>query len=274
MTASLTHCFFLLSVSVRLGEWDSSSNLDCQHGNCLDQSIDVPFERVISYQQSSDPVPRHDIALVRLQYGVPFSRSIQPICLPPHAAQLPSEFEGGHFMVAGWGKTRYGRSSSVLRKERLAYVPNERSPWSDVRNDQLCAGGEEGRGICDGDSGGPLMWLADADGETPHYYAAGIVSFSTVECGLAGWPAVFTDVASYHDWIRSNVQPTGAFNAECDSDQFACANGQCIHETVRCDGDNNCGDHSDELDCEAEYMVKLRSALEDLKHILDEMKLS
>lgn len=47
-----------------------------------------------------------------------------------------------------------------------------------LRETQLCAGGEEGRDSCNGDSGGPLMYF----GENNCWYAAGIVSFGT-GCG-------------------------------------------------------------------------------------------
>ena len=33
------------------------------------------------------------------------------------------------------------------------------------------------------------------------------------------------------------------------SDQFMCLNGDCVHEDFKCDGNNNCGDNSDEQDC-------------------------
>lgn len=35
----------------------------------------------------------------------------------------------------------------------------------------------------------------------------------------------------------------------CSELQFACANGRCLDLLLRCDGDNDCGDDSDELDC-------------------------
>ena len=37
---------------------------------------------------------------------------------------------------------------------------------------------------------------------------------------------------------------------ECDSSEFQCSNRQCVHSTYQCDGDNDCGDMSDEQQCE------------------------
>ena len=37
----------------------------------------------------------------------------------------------------------------------------------------------------------------------------------------------------------------------CDRDQFLCSSGACTFLTWKCDGDNDCGDNSDEKDCES-----------------------
>ena len=36
----------------------------------------------------------------------------------------------------------------------------------------------------------------------------------------------------------------------CKSDEFRCTNHKCVHKTLKCNGQNDCGDNSDETkDC-------------------------
>ena len=36
---------------------------------------------------------------------------------------------------------------------------------------------------------------------------------------------------------------------KCDYDEFTCNNGNCVPKSYMCDGDNDCGDRSDERGC-------------------------
>lgn len=56
----------------------------------------------------------------------------------------------------------------------------------------LCAGGEEDRDSCSGDSGGPLMGDDFSNSLSPYSYLAGIVSFGPRICGTPGFPGVYT----------------------------------------------------------------------------------
>ena len=60
-----------------------------------------------------------------------------------------------------------------------------------------------GKDTCRGDSGGPLI---SKQGPKEVMYLKGIVSFGTSKCGQ-GTPGVFTNVAYYMDWIRTNMKP-------------------------------------------------------------------
>ena len=60
-----------------------------------------------------------------------------------------------------------------------------------------------GKDSCQGDSGGPLVYRAFSDDP---WTQVGIVSFGTGRCG-AGFPAVYTKVEAYMDWIASKLEP-------------------------------------------------------------------
>ena len=65
---------------------------------------------------------------------------------------------------------------------------------------QLCAGGQRNKDSCAGDSGGPLMLVVNGT----RWFAAGVVSYGR-RCGKEGWPAIYTNIMSYNDWIKNTM---------------------------------------------------------------------
>jgi chymotrypsin-like protease len=63
-------------------------------------------------------------------------------------------------------------------------------------------GGAEG--VCNGDSGGPMV-IAESDGI---YTEIGLVSFGSSFGCESGFPSVFTRVSEYVDWIATNGNVT------------------------------------------------------------------
>lgn len=90
----------------------------------------------------------------------------------------------------------------------MPYVPQEicQNTYTSVRNklkiadSQICAGGENGKDSCKGDSGGPLMHEL---GDT--FVIVGVVSFGSVICGQEGAPALYTHVYKYLAWLKSEM---------------------------------------------------------------------
>ncbi|XP_077129937.1 transmembrane protease serine 9-like [Ranitomeya variabilis] len=158
---------------------------------------------------------RGDIALLRLDSPVTYTKYIMPICLPASSVTFPSGME---CWVTGWGRI----TSEValpypqnLQKVNAELIDREQcqkmfrdgnAPGSaQILDDMICAGYKEGqKSPCKGDSGGPLVCRVSGA-----WYQVGVVSWS-VGCALPYLPAVYTLVTSYQSWIEHYipVQPT------------------------------------------------------------------
>lgn len=75
-----------------------------------------------------------------------------------------------------------------------------------ITEKQICAGGKSKKDSCPGDSGGPMQ-LPGYVNDDVRYVQQGVVSFGPRECGLEGYPGVYTRVAYYMDWILDNMKP-------------------------------------------------------------------
>ncbi|CAG7673104.1 unnamed protein product [Allacma fusca] len=107
----------------------------------------------------------------------------------------------GDCEASGWGHLNTTHTvSTQLQQVRLTVVSQAVCNRSyinaflhNVTPRMICAG-ERGKGACTGDSGGPLV----CDG-----YLAGIVSWGNQPCAQAGFPTVFSRVATETDWLSS-----------------------------------------------------------------------
>lgn len=201
-------------VGVRLGEWDLRTERDCENANdadtCTDAPVDVDVEQ-ITVHENYDPNSKaqyNDIALIRLSRNVYMSPYIAPICLPLKEPQLSRDYVNSRGHAAGWGNTENGTASKVKLKVELEVKDLRgcaniyRPAGIALKDTQMCAGGVKGEDTCSGDSGGPFTRL-----DRSTNYLVGIVSFGPNKCGTPGVPGVYTNVAKFVDWIKSNVKP-------------------------------------------------------------------
>ncbi|KAK4875505.1 hypothetical protein RN001_011927 [Aquatica leii] len=195
---------------VWLGDWKLSTNPDCitflgfQLCNHKVQKIKVID--AIHHPSYNDDSLHDDIGLLLLERDATITNFVKPICLPAPNTEnstLPSTL-----IAVGWGLTENGTSSDIKLKVNLPVQPNSKceSALEDkLTIKQLCVGGQNGKDTCGGDSGGPLMnYYFDKTTGDIRWYLVGIVSFG-YECGLDGYPAVYTKVSSYMDWILRHV---------------------------------------------------------------------
>ena len=79
---------------------------------------------------------------------------VRPVCLP--SPSLPDMTAGDSAYVAGFGRTLYSKMSVIKQKLRLPIYDHSlcREKFAaknvEVRDDQICAGGEFSKDACDG----------------------------------------------------------------------------------------------------------------------------
>ncbi|XP_059055590.1 phenoloxidase-activating enzyme 1-like [Achroia grisella] len=195
-------------VTVRLGEYDIQTDVDCSDGECADPPQEISVEAAYPHHGYKDGNKnrRDDIGLVRLSRRAKYTYYVQPVCLADGNSRLG---DGYDVYVAGWGKTLEGSNSPIKLKLNLPIfsksecVDKYRTLGAELVEKQICAGGANKQDACRGDSGGPLMRKMRGG----KWESVGVVSFG-YGCGREGWPGVYTSVAAYNDWIRSTISST------------------------------------------------------------------
>ncbi|EDV51081.1 brachyurin [Drosophila erecta] len=151
----------------------------------------------------------NDLALIQLPRKVRISERVQPI-------ELAGEFMHQNFLVgkvvtlSGWG---YLGDSTDQRTRDLQYLDAEVMdqercicyflPGLVSQRRHLCTDGSNGRGACNGDSGGPVVY---------HWrnvsYLIGVTSFGSAEGCQVGGPTVYARITAYLPWIRQQTAMT------------------------------------------------------------------
>ncbi|TMW53599.1 hypothetical protein DOY81_001363 [Sarcophaga bullata] len=145
---------------------------------------------------------KDDIALVRLPKSVKYNERIQPIQLPKRDYEYRS-FEDKLGIASGWGRYATGvhAISNILRYVQLRIVNGQTCknnfPLS-YRTTNICTSGRYQKSTCNGDSGGPLVLQRRSSKKR---VLVGITSFGSIFGCDRGYPAAFTKVASYLEWI-------------------------------------------------------------------------
>ncbi|KAL1501658.1 hypothetical protein ABEB36_006950 [Hypothenemus hampei] len=210
------HCLTGEIISVRVGEHDLRTEIDCEVVNktrkCSPPVQEVSVEKIIAHPDFSRQNLRNDIGLIRVSTIHFNEENIRPICLPQDDEKTKL-FDAVY--VAGWGVidsvTRV--SSNVLQKVRLPIASKAncsaayRENNIQIIDSQLCAGGVDERDSCSGDSGGPMMVPTIREQINIVFVQQGVVSFGMTFCGTPGFPGVYTRVSYFMDWILDNMRP-------------------------------------------------------------------
>ncbi|XP_055612830.1 transmembrane protease serine 9-like [Uranotaenia lowii] len=206
---------------VRLREYNIYQDPDCVIENnfqdCSDDKIDAEPRNILLHPMydSEFRSKYHDIALIEIDDTPEYSDFLRPICLP-EAHYDNGVAKGRYFSVAGWGRTDIFRKqlgnnalSPIKLKVILPFVDAEtcqkvfRPQRLELSSGQLCAGGQNARDTCSGDSGSPLMHYDPQHGV---WVLTGLVSLGVRDCGTEGVPGVYTNVREYLPWIKQNAR--------------------------------------------------------------------
>lgn len=217
------------SLQVRLGEHTIDQDRDCDlrdgHIECAPPVRDYGIECIIRHQSYTGWKGPHNIALIRLNRDVQFEGTysyvlsrriihfytisllivdhIQPICLP--VTDSLKTFNSEKYIIAGWGETERREKSKDLLKGMV--TPNEQSVCKAYLDFKLykshrCVAQVNGQGLCRGDYGGPVGYIAWYNGL--RFVQFGVFTLWFTPCfGLS----VYTNVADYMDWILANIKP-------------------------------------------------------------------
>ncbi|XP_058137060.1 serine protease 57 [Dasypus novemcinctus] len=156
--------------------------------------------RAVPYPLYDAQRDTHDLQLLKLNASARLTPAVRPIGLPGRNRALRP---GLLCHVTGWGDTT-GRHTRPAALMEAAVVIRARdacnASWRGaLTRDMLCASADAGglRGVCAGDSGGPLLCRGRLQG---------LVSFSSSLCGDPHFPDVYTRVSTFVSWIRDVLQ--------------------------------------------------------------------
>ncbi|XP_072946729.1 brachyurin-like [Epargyreus clarus] len=142
-----------------------------------------------------------DIAMIRMAF-VPYSTTINRINLPSGSAT----YAGVVATAVGFGRTGDGAAGNINNNQFLSHVNLQVITnldcqrvygTSSVIASTLCTSGAGGRGVCGGDSGGPLMISGPI--------LIGVAKFAAASGCTLGLPAGYARVTSFTSWIWARM---------------------------------------------------------------------
>lgn len=207
---------FLAERGVRLGTQDLKSGGSVYR-----------IERVAIHRNYDPARHIHDIALMRI---IPDGRSPRSVRINATPIRLLGSKSGDlpldanpFVTVTGWGLTgerehsmalmrdgkTVNRKSSTLMEVALSVLSQSTCAKVAIYRtalipETICAGSNDGRDSCNGDSGGPMT---RAEGK--ERVLVGLVSFG-YGCGIKGVPGLYVNAGAYREWIAAAMRAAPA----------------------------------------------------------------
>ncbi|XP_058061739.1 CLIP domain-containing serine protease B9-like [Anopheles bellator] len=199
------------NLTVRLGEWDLDSTVDCSVAQdlvCADPAFDVMVTKVILHEAYRDR-RRIDLALLRLAQKVPLNDWVAPVCLPG-----TTDGKAQDFQAAGWNQNTCGEKLSGYRYKTitnyraanktacgryLSSVPAEASHHMCVSSSERALVVEPGGGLT-------ATKTFDEDRNSKRAELAGVLN-SLSNCANFDGHLVFTKIEPFLSWIVEALEP-------------------------------------------------------------------
>ncbi|MBU0944473.1 MAG: serine protease [Proteobacteria bacterium] len=164
----------------------------------------ISVKNIRIHPQYNSTTSQNDIALLEL------SQASSLPTLPLYSGK--SDILGVMLTAIGWGMadgTTYWYYPAKLRQVDLpvvadSYCNNIYTP--DLISSQLCAGYYEGKDVCNGDSGGPVV--AKMNGVWVH---VGLVSYGKTCENYLGWYGVYTRTSAYVNFVKQYVPDVSVY---------------------------------------------------------------
>lgn len=104
-------------VGVRLGEFDTTKDIDCIGSVCADPVVYMGVEAVIPHENYNEKSRNrvNDIGLIRMNGEVYYTDFIKPICMPSSVTYTRSA-PNAKYVSVGWGRTLKGKHSYFAEK--------------------------------------------------------------------------------------------------------------------------------------------------------------
>ncbi|XP_063914149.1 brachyurin-like [Zophobas morio] len=172
-------------------------------GEAEDSGLVINSTSYVIHPDYNGTVLNNDIGILYLETTISFSDKIQPVELPTEALG-PNE----DVFALGWGSVTDEQllPSNDLSHVSLTTISNAvcRRTYGDfIQNNMVCLVGIGNQGICDGDSGSPLIQIA-FDGRN---IQVGVASFFGGLGCETEHPSGYTRTFEYVEWIRNVIAP-------------------------------------------------------------------
>ncbi|XP_055585894.1 phenoloxidase-activating factor 3-like [Uranotaenia lowii] len=197
---------------VRLGDYNSTSDPDCDDSQCAPIPQDIPIELIIKHPNYNKPRLANDLVLLKLKNTANInSEHIGTACIPTGSSIAPIE-EAPLFVVAWCGSRKAGISviPRQYRMQKMSHVicaEKLKDHMSiDLHRSELCAALnlDKQTQIEDinlrGGTGAPVHTI----GPDRKFYVVGMLSVGVRDAPL-GMPYVLVDLREMSDWLETTV---------------------------------------------------------------------